>query len=149
MNWYAARQRKDQRWDYTCQNSSGVFPMGYCAGWRETTTEDIAARPELAAVADHILADQEKRRPHRAKYHTDGHASEEEACACWKRYQLDNELRLHDPPKDPDTLHRCAADCGIFTAGLAEVGEHWHRHLCDEHRTREVVERLFLATRSP
>lgn len=144
MNWYCARQREsDGRWDYTNRNSTGTYALGYCAGWRELDHEHLGKIFGVDRLP-WFEQDLEKRRAHQGKYHADGHATAGEADACYRQYQLDNELRLHDPPADPDALHKCAV-CGTFTAGMAEIGEHWHRHLCDAHRTREAVAGLFLA----
>ncbi len=74
----------------------------------------------------------------------DGHDTEEEACACYRKYLLEKRCRLHEPQKNPTSKHRCAVeDCEEYTAGYAVVATYWMKHLCDKHRTVEVVESLF------
>lgn len=68
------------------------------------------------------------------------HATPEEAQACYRRYLLDNRLRLDGTT----TAHqRCRApDCSELTDRFAEIDmQTWP--LCDAHRSREVVEQLF------
>lgn len=70
-----------------------------------------------------------------------GHETEQEARDCYKRYLLDNRLRL-----DGDLEHtqkKCEfAGCDCWTSRYAEVDMRMFS-LCDEHRTREVVEKFF------
>jgi len=75
-----------------------------------------------------------------------GHATEEDACACFKRYLLDTSLRL-DREMDGQQLRCQSEGCGAFTSGFADVDMRTFV-LCDEHRTREVVERLLVVRES-
>jgi hypothetical protein len=143
MNHYAARQRADDpgkhRWDYTLANKrGGTYPIGYCHAFRPFTPETLRMDQEQC---DRWNRDEA---PFLTKYHDDGHATAEEACACYRTYLLDHHTRLHDPPEKPDQLHRCAV-CDKFTAGAAEVGNSDWWYLCDEHRTHEQVEKLMPA----
>ena len=134
MNSYDARQRKDDdRWDYTCQNDGHTHPVGYCAGWpgdRRGTT------PIFSDEAWSYFL--EKLKPFKEHYHTDGHATAEEACECYRRYLLDNrlEFRAHG------VAHYPCRVCGALTNCHAEVDFQMF-HLCDEHRNKEEVEKLF------
>jgi hypothetical protein len=137
MNHYKARQREiDQRWDYTSGNPrEGIHPVGYCHRYRPFSVERCAWM-----TAEMCEQENAKEAPFVAKYHTDGHATEEEACECYRTYLLDQRLRLWDPPPDPDTLNKCVV-CGVYTAGMAELQmQHWW--LCDEHRNRVEIEKL-------
>jgi hypothetical protein len=137
VNHYKARQREiDGRWDYTSGNSrEGTHPVGYCHAYRPFTPERCTWM-----TAQQCDKENTEQAPFVAKYHADGHATELEACECYREYLLDRRLRLYDPPSDPDTLHKCAV-CGAMTAGMAEVDmEHWF--LCDAHRNRAEVEKL-------
>lgn len=144
MNYNAARQRKLSdgsagQWDYTRRNDDRIWPIGYCAGWRETSEETIRAvyggRDSASFRKDEAL--REKFRP---KYHSTGHASKEEACDCYREFVLDNRLRLDGRMSHQD---RCQAEgCGDWTQRLAEV-DHQVFPLCDKHCTREEVEKLF------
>lgn len=120
MNYYQPRQReKSLRWDFTCKNNKQIWPIGYCSG---------------RSVGG----------PHDDKYHDDGHASAEEASECYRQYLLDNRLVFEDG-EGRKTMRVCQhPECDEFTAGTAEI-ELCVFHLCDEHRTREVVESLFEA----
>lgn len=152
MNHDAARQREsDKRWDYTSENDGRVHATGYCAGVAHCKTCGTETFYEPGKGFTRCTSkDGQHDGEHldRAPYHTTGHATAEEACACYRVYLLDTQLRLYDPkdaPKPPTTLHRCQAPdgCPEFTAGLAEVGNGDHWRLCDAHRTRETVEKLF------
>ena len=120
MAYFTARQREsDRRWDYTCQNSAGTYPIGYCSG------------PELA----HFSAEE-----HRSKYHDDGHATAEEAYACHRAYELDNSVRYHD--RD-DTQKKCLI-CEAWTTRRAVVGQELTKEyaLCEAHANRESLEKV-------
>lgn len=119
MNYYQARQQKDNlRWYFTCKNDGKMWPVGYCAGPCDDDPE------------------------HASKYHEDGHPSPEAAAECYKLYLLDHDLHFNDG-EGSKLMRVCEhPDCDEFTAGTATVRHHrWF--LCDEHRTREVVDTLF------
>lgn len=145
MNYYGPRQRETNgRWDYTNRNDDRIYPVGYCAGWREHSPDVLGE-----AVAARLNADIE---PFRDKYHKDGHPTADDACACYRDYLLDQHLRLvrwdHTVNGEllrPGTLELCHADgCTEYTAHhatISKVLERWP--LCDEHLSREEVEKLF------
>lgn len=145
MNYYAARQRQsDKRYDFTCQNDKRIWPVGYCSAFRHYTPEDFQFMSEEAAKreAEKLNA---KYAPLAASFHTDGHASAEEAQACYRKYLLDTRLQftkeLPTPAAEPDTQHKCV-HCGVWTTGAAFIDmQSWS--LCPEHQTRAVVELLF------
>jgi hypothetical protein len=70
----------------------------------------------------------------------EGHATEQEAQDCYKRYLLDHRLNLDMTMND--TQRKCCI-CGEWTQKAAEIdnGQIWD--LCDAHRNRETVEKLF------
>lgn len=147
--YYQPLQREsDRRWDYTSgTGSGGTCPIGYCAGWKEPPDGDECGRLDAQfgpGFALRLSADIEKRREHQAKYHTNGHEAAAEAGACYRQWELDNDLKLYAKPiEEAKELHRCVADgCGEFTAGLACLGQHRNWYLCDAHRNRDVVEKL-------
>lgn len=71
----------------------------------------------------------------------EGHDTPEEAKACYKSYLLDTKLRFDS--KLADTLQHCEV-CGEWTDGLATIPTTtWQAALCDAHRIREEVEKLF------
>lgn len=142
MNYDGPRQKDlgngtGGRWDYTRRNDHRIWPKGYCAGWRDLS-------PEVYGLGEDSVAfkrDQERMEKFRAKYHNDGHATKEEACACYREYLLDQELRLDKQMSGQKRI--CQVEgCNEWTQGMAEVG-HEPFILCDQHRTREEVEKLF------
>lgn len=138
MRHLCARQREsDKRWDFTSGGRKGAYPVGYCAGYREFTADDLAVHDQ--GHADRLNAEQE---PFREKYHTDGHATKEKACACYREYLLDMRLQLRRRV-DPDALRRCEAEgCDEWTGHYAQVGSAQMWHLCDEHLNRDTVDEL-------
>lgn len=80
-----------------------------------------------------------KLEPFRDKYHTDGHETKEEAYVCYTEYLLDQRLRLD--LTDSNQQEKCVV-CEEWTQGRAEV-DHRMFVLCDEHRTKEEITKLF------
>ncbi len=131
MNHYKARQRKDGRWDYTCANDGKAWPVGYCHEYREPDPEDWIWKMHPD--------DAQRVRDNKDKYHGCGHATEEEAQACYKKYLLENELSLNR--KSSNAQYKCKV-CGEWTQLFAEVD--WHIfNLCEKHQNLESVEPLF------
>jgi hypothetical protein len=121
MKYYSVRQRKDLRWESTCKEGGRSYPVGYCAG------------KEAQGHTNH--AD---------KYHVDGHETAEEAFECCRQYQLDHFLGFHDGEGER-TLRVCDhSDCDEFTSGRATIQCKVIAHLCPKHRTREIVEEIYL-----
>jgi hypothetical protein len=131
MNHLAARQREsNKRWDYTCKRDGMVWPIGYCAGWREPQPGLLTPEQASQWLAQSL--------PHKDKFHTDGHDTEAEACECYKRYLLDFDLRLCG---EAINMQRKCAVCSTWTSKYAQLGyQTWF--LCEEHRTRDQVEKL-------
>lgn len=94
-------------------------------------------------TAESIRAHNAKMEPLVGNFHTDGHATEEEACECYKNYMLDTQLSLMDKePANATQQFKCKA-CGAWTACRAMVGPYQVFDLCPQHQTREEVEKLF------
>ena len=128
MRHYCARQRTDGRWDYCCGSA-----VGYCRAW-EPIPEDGRIIP-----AESARQHNEQMQPFIGKFHSDGHATEEEACECYKNYLLDTRLHLvKEEPANASSQHRCQI-CNAFTACHASVGPYRMFTLCPEHQTREIV----------
>ena len=70
-----------------------------------------------------------------------GHPTKAEACEHQKQYDLDHRLRLDDT-LGADVAHRCQV-CQEWTQGAASVDGWQHYILCDKHRTREEVAKLY------
>jgi len=125
MNYYQAKQRKsDNKWDYTRNNR----PTGYCCEYKEID-------PKVIPITE---AQQKEYRDTSHKHHVNGHASEEEACECYKQYLLDHQLILNK--KMSNQQLKCRV-CDQWTQGFAEV--HCSMFvLCPEHNNRKAVESL-------
>lgn len=149
MRHYAARAKESTgRWDYTITHDGATWPTCYCAGRFETVWPETPTNAALAAFGSleaYQLA-RETRQAHAAKYHDDGHATAAEACACYKTFVLDHEIRFvpDGGAGEVDTLHRCQAPgCTEYTGGGAVwSGTSRQFNLCAAHRTREVVDGL-------
>lgn len=139
MAYYAPLQRKDGRWDYTCTNGAGTFSLGYCSGYRELTVEDLrgAFTPEMVA------RENDRHRPFKDKYHDSGHATADEAMACYRTYQLDQQLEF-SPNDDGDEQRKCQV-CGTWTTGIAFFRGEMYKvfHLCKDHQSRKFVEEVW------
>lgn len=132
MNYYAARQRGGNgRFDYTRMNDGVVVPVGYCLPYRPFEYNQPWIVPQVAEQ----LNKQEAQFVF--KYHDDGHATAEEACACYLDYLLDHSLSLMLQGTD---RRRCAV-CGEPTLLTARLDmSSWS--LCQQHNTRDNVARL-------
>lgn len=138
MNYLCAKQRvEDQRWDYTrngraCGYCHEFLPFTECSWCTAEQAEELNAK-EL---------------PFLSKYHTDGHTAAEEACACYKEYLLDHELRLKtQESENAKAQYRCQK-CGVWTTCVSTVGAYRLFTLCPEHATRDNVADLFSVSES-
>jgi len=133
VNYLKARQRQStKRWDYTQMNDGRVWPIGYCGGFREYTPE----QRQTYCMNDTWYA---KYEANKDKYHEDGHPSSVEACACYKRYELDESLRFD---VDSQSKQKCEV-CGEWTEHRAMIGGYQYFVVCEKHANREEVEKLF------
>lgn len=137
MNYYRARQRKDKKWDFTCRYGSDgpTYAVGYCHAFRPYSEKEVKEwhiPPEKVKIHD-------DRKP---KYHTHGHDTEKEACACYRQYLLDTKLHFYDDNPTADTQRKCKV-CGVFTSGYGEVDCGELIPLCQAHRTRATFERIY------
>lgn len=132
MNYEQARQRQDDgRWDWTSMRDGKIWPGGYCVGW--PTNEDI----QMMSVYPGQYPTEEMLRT-REKYHTDGHATKEEAERCYYDFEVD---RLHQVdvirPGVVDGRVPCdVVSCLRYTdKGLQAPGGAPAVPLCGFHRT--------------
>ena len=134
MNYYKPLQREsDKRWDYTCSNRrTGIHPIGYCRKWK-------AFEPSPYLTEEMCQRENQKLAPFISKFHSDGHATYEEACACYKEYLLDHRMErgLH-----PDEQRKCKV-CGAWTQVTIQVNYSGRYDLCEQHATLEEVAKLF------
>lgn len=135
MNYLQARQRKsDEKWDFTTMRDGHISPVGYCGGlpnWDGVK----------GIMPDAVIEEGKKEQaPFLDRYHTHGHATAEEAQECYRRYLLDQRLRMG--LKLSDQQQKCV-ECSAWTQGLAMIDGSTHLVLCEQHQAREVVERHF------
>ena len=141
MAYFSPQQRQhDRRWDYVCQDRQGTYPIGYCHKYREWLPSHILIASD-AWRAEESKRLNEKYSKLRHNFHEDGHATAEEAVACYRKYQLDTQLRFSDKP-DENEQRRCEI-CKEWTqhAGWLEE-KYWA--LCKNHQNRASIERLFV-----
>lgn len=135
MNYEQARERKaDGRWDWTNMRDGLIWATDYCAGFKPYA-EICAAlgMPNSPKAA-------ERHDRYKDKYHTDGHATREEAERCHYDYQIDHarEFKI-----GPDTQRKCAyPDCEAWTQNGLQIGNYELYLLCDGHRDRDGLERV-------
>lgn len=133
---HQALQRKtDGRWDYTVSSDEEgwAHPAGYCGGWKEWTEED-----EKRTAIPWLRAEQEKHRLFKDKYHTDGHATPEEARRCHREYELDQDLEAYE---EEGAQRQCEV-CSAWTTRRMQLGQFHRFTLCDAHATRDNVAAL-------
>lgn len=133
----AAQRDSDGRWQWVMNNRNN--PVGYCRGWTEWTQE-MADRIHWP-LDDILRRQQEEDVPFRHKFHTDGHATKEEAERCYYDFCLDHvrEGTMLDEQR------RCQfPGCEAWTQKYLDnpqLGMVFHFVcLCDEHRNREGLE---------
>lgn len=133
---YRPLQRQDGRWDYTCTNDAGTFPLGYCHEWVEFSVDDHLTR-EVCDVENSRTA------PFRIKYHATGHRTAEQAVACYREYQIDQLLKFEAGEGSKE--QRCCEACDEWTSGIGYIHDalmiRWP--LCDLHRTRYTVAKFY------
>jgi hypothetical protein len=143
---YQVLQRQGNgRFDMTVSSDEEgwAHAIGYCTGWRGDPDEAECERLTKMfgeGFAERLQAEWKERLPFKDKFHTDGHATREEAAACYRQYELDCEIRFWDSKSEQK---KCQV-CEVWTTHRAELGESLSRHfiLCPEHATREQVATL-------
>ena len=135
------RQRQsDGRWDYTVSSDEEgwAHASGYCVGWEDPEVTNAKLKERFG---DHYLMrpdEIEKKLLFKDKFHSDGHATAEEAEECHRQYELDFEVRVHT---SPDTQKKCAI-CEAWTSDQVVVGEFRFFSLCSMHQGRTHLEKL-------
>jgi hypothetical protein len=149
MAWYRPLQRTDGRWDYVCTNSSGTFPIGYCmfSGDAPFYSKSFA---ELGPIVRQIYRDEahweaekDKRAASLHRYHNGGHATPEEAIACYRQYEV---LEHSTRGEDQSAQEKCGI-CLEWTQGRVLVGSEFPRDypICDGCYSNDNVLKLHLA----
>lgn len=127
MQHMKARQRQhDGRWDYTTEWQGRISPIGYCHKFIDfDPTRDVVSPEQI-----------EEHRASAHKYHTEGHATAEEAVDCYEEYLLDHYLHEAD---SQDEQRKCEV-CGTWTTRQMHV-RYTIAALCPEHATREEMKK--------
>ena len=137
MKHYYARQRPyDYRWEFVVDSDGLVYPAGYCVGVIDLEDPELI---ESLGGRDSIAYDYyvKKVTPFLHMFHVNGHDSKEEACACYRRYLLDNRTSL-DIRMDKE--QECLI-CGLKTLYMASV-DGMSYVLCDGHRNTDELSGL-------
>lgn len=146
MNYYEPREiigadgKGTGLYHYTQKRDRQIWPVGYCSPWRSCPAGHSAFGDERECVICNGKGLVKVENP------CPGHPTKEEASEHYKQYLLEEELRLDGQASN--AMYPCTV-CGEYTKGFAEMlhGGHWI--LCDTHRTKEEVAKLFEApTRS-
>jgi hypothetical protein len=126
-------------WDFCryADSSKQVFPIGYCAGWHEFSKTQLDKI--WGEVGKDFFADQERRRPFKDNYHTDGHGSAEEALECYRKYCLDLKTVVHE---ERETWKPCVA-CRKITTRRITVNRSTTIVLCNNHDDRKELEKVY------
>lgn len=122
-------RRMDGRFEYTVACRGVSVPVGYCKAYVPYTS---AQAHWLGRTLDEL----ERGDPF--SYHSEGHATKEEACACYRRYLLDTSLKFY---RDSDVLARempCHV-CRLPTLWIGEIPFLGRWHLCPHHQIRDVL----------
>lgn len=128
------------RWDYTISSDEEgwAHATGYCTGWKDPDETDKLLAEKYGAMMKTRPETREKLYKFKDKFHSDGHATAEEAEACHREYELDFELRFYE---DQGTQKKCGV-CEEFTTGRVSLGEFGHYVACQKHQTREDAKAL-------
>lgn len=137
--WYQPLQRQsDKRWDYTSSSGSSSYPIGYCGGWKEYTPEELADIDAKLGegFSERLIKERDRNVAFKHKFHKDGHATSEEACACYKQYVFECEREQYI---EKSIAHKCA-ECGVWMSNITQFGRSLGKrlYLCDEHMTEEM-----------
>jgi hypothetical protein len=146
MAWYRPLQRVDGRWDYTCTNDAGTFPIGYCIrsgtkAFYSLSFEELSPIVrEMYRDEAHWEAEKAKHAPRLHHYHGDGHATAKEAEAC---YRLHGVLETTQRRDSKDSQKKCGI-CGEWTQKRALIGSGIHREysVCEGCDTEENLLKL-------
>lgn len=128
---YQPRQRTDGRWEYSVLEGegAGAHVVGYCAGWHydDGTPLDEEAHARARTEVEHL----------KAKYHGEGHDTEEEARRCFNEYLLDRELKAKDTKEE-----QACIVCGNDTLRVVSVARLYRWPICIEHEARKEAAAL-------
>jgi hypothetical protein len=121
-------------WDYCCSNRhGGAYPVGYCAGWSERTKEQF--EKDFPGHGEVFFKDQERRRPFKEKYHTDGHKTREEAIECYRQYEIDTRSGVGSTGK----THQPCLECGELTNRVLTIRGLRSYRICAKHDDHKAL----------
>jgi len=110
-----------------------IYPIGYCHEFHSFKNDNILKD----ALSEQQIEEHEISKD---KYHSTGHNTAQEALDCYKKYQLDNTLRLNI--KNEHEQKKCKI-CGEWTQLSACVDTYSYFNLCEEHNNKETVAKIF------
>ncbi len=108
---YGARQRLSGRYDYAVWSDEESWPPqpeGYCAGpWDEILRRHEEGLTMMGIIDPAMREAWRKPQGDQFRFHSDGHATPEEAEACYRRYSFDCR-REFDTPEQQEPCAICA-----------------------------------------
>lgn len=132
---YQPLQRTDGRFDYTCTNDAGTFPVGFCMSkgrapfYSLPYSEVSDVVRNLYETEERWEAEKARHAPHLHRYHDDGHATADEAIGCYRLYEV---LECCHRIVDDENQRKCGI-CGKWTQHLALIGHVIpHEYACCE-----------------
>lgn len=139
------QRQSDKRWDMTVSSDEErwTHAEGFCAGtfekqWPDWPEGETPERLRFWMSREYYLARREEHRPHAAHYHDDGHATAEEASACYERFGRLVERR---DVVDENEQRKCQV-CSAWTTHRVLIGHSIHQELvlCPAHQSDADVE---------
>lgn len=165
MNYYEPTELTDKegkgigKYHYTRfnDNQKVTHPVGYCGRSILATAKIVEEDDTLFLVNDSgfkIPTSQENIDKHKKfkdkHHHPEGHNTPEEACECYKEYQMDNNLSFVKVELgNADTHRKCEVErCNIMTASYAMINSIQRWDICIGHLNKEEVEKLYKVVNS-
>lgn len=151
MNYRQAMKRKNGRWDYTNKNSDIVIPIGFCVSWDEYTRLITRGCGIMYGGSEQGKEEARKQiaeiEPFKDKFHDNGHATEKEACECYRQYLLLTKTRYHKKPLNDAERpqHQECVECREWSQSVIEIGTGIGHRLpvCEKHCTPEIAQKYF------
>ena len=144
MQHFKAWQRiSDKRWDWGSGWQNTIHPVGYCAGFTDYAFEEKERNGIVYYEYKGIPWSKEAKETYekyKDKYHTDGHATADEAAQCYKQYLLDNRLMLN---RKMSNMQKKCEICGEWTSLMAQLDGYHIFILCEKHQTIEDAASLY------
>jgi hypothetical protein len=135
MAWYSPRQKENERWYYTCENSAGCFDIGNCS--------QFISCPKCRATYDTPNIDCEQCKNTRFISNPNacnGHDTPEDAIEHYRQYCLDSAIKVINENEQHKCLI-CQKWTQIFIA-FKDTTYSKEYYLCEEHSNRDGLDQV-------